>query len=133
MTGSDLFLDSSVWLGYFLGNIQKTKEIIESEENTLFTSIISLQEICRKLKKLGKTEKEITAAIGFIEENSSIINLNKKIVIRAADFCEKYGLHAMDSLIYASAMSTNAAFVTVDKDFMGCPKTIILERPGAEV
>lgn len=127
VTGSKLFLDSSVWLGYFLGNIPETRNVVDSEETILFTSIISIHEVFRKLKKLGRTEKETCGAIRFIEDNSIIVGLNKEIAIAAAKNCEKYGLHTIDSLIYSSAMETETTFATADNDFRKTPKTRLIK------
>ncbi|MFH1587897.1 MAG: PIN domain-containing protein [Candidatus Diapherotrites archaeon] len=127
MTDTNLFLDSSIWLGYFLENIPKTKEIIDSEENTLFTSIISIHEITKRLEKLKKTQKEINEALKFIEENSIIIGIDKKTALTAVENCRKYKLHTVDSLIYSSAAEINTTFITADTDFKKCPKTRIIE------
>ncbi len=127
VTDSRLFLDSSIWLGYFLGNILETKEIIESEKTILFTSIISIHEIYKRLKTLGKTEKDIKREIRFIEENTIIIGINKEIAIRSAENCKKYKLHTIDSLIYSSAVEVKALFITVDNDFKKTPKTRIIK------
>lgn len=126
VTDSKLFLDSSAWLGYFLGNIPEAKNVIDSPANILFTSIISVHEIYKRLKTLGKTEKEIQQAIKFIEDNSIIVNLNKEIAISAAEHCSKYGLHTIDSLIYSSAMQMETIFITADNDFRNLPKTKII-------
>ena len=123
MIGSEFFIDSSVWLGYLLGNLPETRSIIESHENTLFTSILSIHEVYKKIKKLGK---EPLKAITFLEENSIVINLTKEIAIKAAENCEKYALHTIDSLIYTSAEEINAAFISADNDFDKLPNTIIL-------
>ena len=123
VTDSKIFLDSSAWLGYFLGNIPETKKYIDSKQTTLFTSIISIHEIYKRLKKLGKTEKEIISIISFIENNGIIANLNKKIAIEAAHNCEKHKLHTIDSLIYSGAIHLQTEFVTADNDFKNLPKT----------
>lgn len=127
VTDTKIFLDSSIWLGYFIGNIPETKKYIDSKETILFTSIISIHEIYKRLKKLGKSEKEILNSISFIENNSIIVNLAKGIAIEAVHNCEKHKLHTIDSLIYSSAMHANAKFVTADNDFKNAPKAIILE------
>lgn len=127
MTDIRIFLDSSAWLGYIIGNIPQSKKYIDSQEAILYTSIISIHEIFKRLKKLGKPEKEINSAIFFIENNSIIVNLNKEIAILAAVNCEKHRLHTIDSLIYSSAMHTDAQFLTADSDFKNAPKAIILE------
>ena len=124
---SKLFLDSSTWLGYFLGNMPAAKKIIDTSESILFTSIISIHEIYKRLKTLGKTEKETEKAIKFIEDNSIIVNLNKEIAISAAGYCSKYGLHTIDSLIYSSAIAMETTFITADSDFKKAPKAKIIK------
>ncbi|MBI2597661.1 MAG: PIN domain-containing protein [Candidatus Diapherotrites archaeon] len=126
VTDYKVFLDSSAWLGYFIGNIPETKTFIDSKETILFTSIISIHEIYKRLKKLGKSEKEIVNSLSFIENNSIIVNLNKRIAIDAVHNCEKHKLHTIDSLIYSSAMHIQTEFVTADTDFKNLPKAIIL-------
>jgi len=125
MTETNFFIDSSAWLGYLLGNLPETKAVIESHENTLFTSILTIHEAYKRLKKIGK---EPSKAIIFIEENSIIINITKATAIRAAENCEKHSLHTIDSLIYTSAEETNATFITADNDFDKLPNTKILRE-----
>lgn len=121
-----MFLDSSVWLAYFLGQSLETKKIIESDDNTLFASIISLHEIFKKLKKI-QTEKETLEKISFIENIATIIGLNKESVIDAVNNCEKYGLHTIDSLIYTTAAQNKIFFVTTDNHFCKTPNTKIIK------
>lgn len=126
VTGTKVFLDSSAWLGYFLGNIFQTKTVIDSDKTIIFTSIISLHEIYKRLKKLDKTDQEIKNVISFMENNSVIVNISKETAISAANNCEKYGLHTVDSLIYSSAMSLNLDFLTADNDFRNLQSVKIL-------
>lgn len=128
VTDTNYFLDSNIWLGYFLENIPESKIIIDSE-TTLLTSIISLHEIYKKLSKLGNTPKECEKAIQFIEDSSILINLDKKIVINAVKNCKSYNLHTTDSLIYSSSEATKSTFVTADTDFRQTPKTLIIKVP----
>ena len=126
VTGFNLFLDSSVWLGYFLGNIPETKEIVDSEQTILFTSVISIHEVFKGLKKFGANEEEARQAINLIEDNSIIVGLSKEAALAAVGNCEKYRLHTIDSLIYSSAMETGTTLVTADKGFKKAPKTRII-------
>lgn len=125
MIETEFFIDSSAWLGYLLGNLPETKAIIESQETTLFTSILTIHEVYKKLKVLGKNPKE---GINFIEENSIIINITKETAISAVENCEKHSLHTIDSLIYTSAKETKATFITADNDFVNLPNTRILRE-----
>jgi predicted nucleic acid-binding protein len=123
MIDSECFIDSSVWLGYLIGNMPKAKEIIESKEIILLTSIISIHEIYKTISKIGKKPEE---AIKFIEENSTIIGIDKMTAINSAENCEKYSLHTIDSLIYTSAQENKATFITADNDFRNTPNTKII-------
>lgn len=127
MTGSRLFLDSSIWLGYFLGNIPEAQGIVDSDETTLFTSVISIHEVLKKLRVLGKTKGERNQALNQIEDDSIIIDLNKETAIAAVNNCQKHGLHTIDSLIYSTAMQTGTLFVTADSDFKKTPKTKLIK------
>ncbi len=127
MTGSRLFLDSSVWLGYFLGNFPTAREVVDSSETILFTSIISIHEVCKKLRKMGKTQREANQSVQFMEDNSVIIHVNKETAIQSAEHCLKHRLHAIDSILYASALQADSVFITADHDFSGLPKARIIE------
>ena len=121
--GSKL-LDSSAWLSYFFGQSPKVKKIIESEE-ILYTSVISLFEIKRKfLKEEGI--KDVDKALNFIRERSIVVELNEKIAEQASEISFKNRLHAIDSLIYATAIDVNAMLITGDKDFEGMDKVVLI-------
>ena len=121
-----LFLDSSIWLAYFFGKSTEIRNTVDSEKSILFTSIISIHEIFKKIKTL-QTENDAEKALEFIENNSIIIGLTKKTAIEAVNNCQKYSLHTIDSLVYTSAIQTKAVFVTADNDFRGTPKTRLVK------
>ena len=116
-------LDSSAWLSYFFGQSPKVKKIIESEE-ILYTSVISLFEIKRKFLKEGI--KDVDKALNFIRERSIVVELNEKIAEQASEISFKNRLHAIDSLIYATAIDVNAMLITGDKDFEGMDKVVLI-------
>lgn len=116
-------LDSSAWLSYFFGQSPKVKKIIESEE-ILYTSVISLFEIKKKFLKEGI--KDVDKALNFIRERSIVVELNEKIAEQASEISFKNRLHAIDSLIYATAIDVNAMLITGDKDFEGMDKVVLI-------
>ncbi len=109
-------LDSSIWLAYFFAEREEVKELIESE-TILYTSSLSIFEVKRKLKKEGM--EGVKEAMDFIKERSIIVEVTEEIADSAADISTKYGLHAMDALIYACAMSVNSELATADPHFEG--------------
>jgi len=122
MIVSKYFIDSSVWLGYFIGDMPKAKTIIESD-NLLITSVVSLHEIYKKFITLGEDSEKI---IKFIEDMSIIVGIDKKIAIESAKNCVKYSLHTVGSLIYTSSVENSDVFVTADNDFRKTPNTIVI-------
>ena len=126
VTDTKLFLDSNIWLGYILGNIPDIKELIESKENALFTSIISIHEVFKIMRKT-KGEQDAIKAKDLIEENSLIIGINQVVAVNAVNNCNIHSLHTIDSLIYSTAENIKSIFITSDKDFHKTPNTKIIE------
>ncbi|HIH16090.1 MAG TPA: type II toxin-antitoxin system VapC family toxin [Candidatus Diapherotrites archaeon] len=127
MTDSRLFLDSSVWLAYILGESMPLKQFIESTDELLFTSILSMYELWRRLQKGGWQEKEIYRALEFVLINSQTALLNFEVCVQAAKESLKTGLATVDSLIYASATANHATLLTLDNDFRGLKNAIVLD------
>jgi predicted nucleic acid-binding protein len=126
MIGSSILLDSSVWLGFLKGENEKAREFVGSNSTTL-TSSISIYEICRKLLKIGYGKREVEKNLAFIRSSSFIVEVSDKISKNAAYDSIKYGLHAMDALIYQSAIENDATLVTLDNDFRGLPGARIID------
>lgn len=109
-------LDSSIWLDHLADTNEKSSETILSEE-LLFCSILTLFEVKKRLIKLGFTETKINNSIEFIKNRAVIININENIINYAVGVSIKHKLSAIDSMIYASAINTNAKLITADNDF----------------
>jgi len=117
-------LDSSAWIEYFsgseLGAIVK-KYVDESE--TIYTSSITLLEIKSKYMKEGKEWKE---QIGFICDRSAIVDVDSDAALLSAEFRNKYRLHTIDAIIYATSRITKTKLVTKDQDFKDLPDVVML-------
>lgn len=125
MTGARLLIDSSIWLSYFLGVDGKVATLIDSEENTLFTSVISLHEVQKKLAKMNNTSDRITKAIAFMKQNSILVQIDDKIAEASVAHCREHGLHTVDALIYETAVENKCTLLTGDYDFKNLPNTEI--------
>jgi len=118
------FIDSSIWIEYFI--YSKFQEIIKSEE-FLLTSVLSLFEIKRKLERLKIKKEDVEKSIKFIESKSIIILIDSQTAKHAAEMSIKYNLAAIDALIYSSSVEQNATLVTMDHHFKELPQVTILE------
>lgn len=117
-------MDSSAWLSYFFAASSAVKKVVDSE-TILYTSVISLFEIKRKLLR-ESYDKNVEAVLYYIKNRSIIITLDEVISQQAADISIKYKLHVMDALIYATAKIINAELVTFDHDFKNLEHVIVL-------
>ena len=126
MTVSRYLLDSSAWLSYFFAENNQIKEIIDGE-NFLFTSVISLFEIKKKLIKDKLVKEKIEKFINFIKEKSIILKLDINICEIASEISIKEELHAIDSLIYSTSILNKTKLITGDNDFRNKDNVILLK------
>lgn len=123
-TDSNILIDSSIWLTYFLeGSYQ---QIIESEK-TIFISSLSVFEIKKKMLDKEIPEHEIKEKIGFIKERAIVMDVNNGVSEKAADISHEKNIPAIDSLIYATAMINNLMLITKDNDFRHLSNVQILD------
>ena len=119
-------LDSSAWLAYFFATSPEIKKIIESE-NVLYSCVISIFEVKRKLIRDGYKES-LEKVLSFMKDRSIIINIDEVISQSAADISINAKLHALDALIYASAREMNAELITADPDFEKLDNVRIIQQ-----
>jgi predicted nucleic acid-binding protein len=118
--------DSSAWIEYFAGSALglHVKHHIDGSES-IFTPSIALLEIKNKyLREKRRWEKRID----FICQRSTIVNLDDQIALLGADMKQKYGLFAIDAIVYASSSITKTKLLTKDHHFQGLKDVILLEE-----
>lgn len=116
-------LDTSVWLSYFFSSSKEAKKIIEEEAGLFLTSSLSLFEIRKKLLSLKKEPKTF---LDFVKARSTIILPTVEIAEKAAEIAFAKKMGAMDALIYASCVLSQAELVTADNDFRGLERVQII-------
>ena len=126
MRETKFLVDSNIWLSYFLASSEEAEAIIDSEESTLYTSVITLHEVNKKLHKMGYTTAQVEGAINFIKQNSIIVNVDKDIALASVNHCLKNKLHIIDALIYETSLQNDCTLVTADLDFKNMDKTKII-------
>lgn len=126
-TGDRLLLDSSAWLSYFLEENDLSRKFIEGGSYLIMTSVLSIFEIKRKMLMRNVKESRIDVFLDFIKSRGLIIGLDEKICRNAAELSLKHKLHTVDSLIYSSAMLSNATLISGDTHFEGLHNVLILK------
>lgn len=122
--------DTYAWVEYLKGSETgiKVQEILESQENEIFSSIITVAEVCSKFKRENIDEDPAY---------SSIIHLSKIHFINP-EFAKETGvLHAeirkkikdfglADAFVLLTARKLNAKILTGDPHFKGFKETILI-------
>ena len=124
MTDSKL-IDSSVWLAYLFNG--QFAEFLDSGEILLLSSL-SLFEIKKKLMKGNLGNVKIDNSIDFVKKRSLIVPLDAEIAEKAVELSIESDMPAIDSLIYATSLVKNAVLVTLDNDFRGLQKVLLMHR-----
>jgi predicted nucleic acid-binding protein len=109
MTDKRFFADSNIWLYAFMsfepGKTEKSIEIIGNTSAVLSTQVIN--ELCVNLiKKAGYSEAEIQQTIKNIYSLYQVVIIDEKLIIDASKIRATHRLSYWDSLIVASAISS---------------------------
>ncbi len=119
-------IDSSIWLDHFADTNKEATNIIEGPY-VLFSSILSLFEIKKRLIKLGFDNK-VDECMKLIFLRSSIVDLNEELVDSAVDLSLHFKLGTIDSIIYSSALFNGLTLVTSDNDFRGLDNVKLINK-----
>ena len=123
-------IDSWAWIEYLDGtkNGLKVKEIL-TQENEVFTLILSLAEIISRAKR---KEKDIEGVENAILVNSKIINVNVEIAKNAGllhaemrKTIKDFGL--IDAFVLLTARELKAKVLTGDKHFKNFKEAILIK------
>mgnify|MGYP000032265229 CR=1 FL=1 len=117
-------LDSFAWIEYFMGSKRgaKVRDYVEGDE-PLYTPSICLTEIKSRYLREGK---DPTARIELITERSFITSIDIEIALLAADVKQKYKLHTIDAIIYATSLHKGLTLVTGDQHFKNLPNVELI-------
>ena len=111
-------VDSSGWLEYFTDgkNAKVFAPVIEDSKN-LIVSAINLYEIFKKI--LAERDNNGALEAIAIMQQATVIDVNSSISIQAATISYELKMPMADSLIYATALQSEATVWTQDADFKG--------------
>lgn len=117
-TASSYFIDSSAWISYFYGESSNARDILESRD-VIYTSVLSLFEVRRKMLREKHPMKEIEGVMNFIKDRSIIVDVTETLAERASFVSIENRLPTLDALIYTGADEVKATLITCDSDFHG--------------
>ena len=113
-------VDSSAWLEYFADgpNADFFAKVIEKPDQLLVPSI-TLLEVFKRISQ----QRDESAALQYVAvmQQSTIVDLDAALAMRAAALGMRHKLPLADSIIYATAQQADAVVWTMDSDFEGLP------------
>lgn len=110
-TATRLLFDSSAWIAYFFTGNKELVGHLEQEKTMIFSSVISLFEVRKKLKAEKYSEKETEKAVEFMKNNSIFLDVTENISEKAFGSFLENKLHLADAIIYATALEYNAMLI----------------------
>lgn len=116
-------VDSSGWLEYFTDSDRAAffASAIEDTE-ALIVPVISIYEVFKKV--LRERGEDAALQIASIMQAGQVINLDSALALEAA----RYPLPLADSLIYATAIRSEATLWTQDEHFKDLPSVRFFPR-----
>ena len=123
-------IDAHAWIEYFIGSNRgnAVRKILESDDNEIFTSILTVSEVVSKTKRENHDAEQ-----KFVD----IVNLSKIFFINI-EFAREAGiLHAeirkkikdfgmADAVVLLTARKLEAKIVTGDPHFKGFKETVLI-------
>jgi predicted nucleic acid-binding protein len=122
-------IDTWTWVEYYSGRISDVREYIETDNNDLFTSVLTLTEM---IKFLGQTQDvhTVESVVHDIGIRSLVVPVSREIAILAGGY-KHQGFHGgiADTIILATARIGTHRIVTGDLHFKGLPDVAFIDHP----
>lgn len=128
---TDIVIDSWAWIEYLEGSKlgAKVRDVIDDEQNKLYTHVVSVAEIVSKEKRKNKDPETAWKAVTGLTKILKIDELDSKAVgllhaqIRSKN--KNFGL--ADSFVLHAARKMGGRVLTGDPDFHGIADAILLK------
>ena len=124
-------IDAWAWVEYLIGSNygEKIRNIIENDENEIFTSSVTIAEVLSVVKRENRNFEE---AYKIILSNSKAFDVTSEIVketalihAEAKKKIKDFGL--ADSFILSSSKRLNAKIITGDPHFKGFSNVLLIK------
>lgn len=128
MTKNDrLLLDTSAWIEILEDSPAASKllRLVESASEVVVPTIV-LYELERALIRSG--DEDTSLIVEALLRKYRVIPLDERLASLAAQASVEHRLGTADSVILASAMTSQSDLVTFDNDFRGLPRCRVLPK-----
>lgn len=114
-------LDTCVWIEIVLASPTgvRLKGLLADKSSILVPSIVQFELRRWALREFEKSRADL---IVLALREAVIVPTGERVAFLAADLARKHKLHALDALIYATALEHDAQLVTCDAHFKDLPQ-----------
>ncbi len=115
--------DSCVWIEAFKDSTtgRKYQAMLTRPADILVPAIVQFELRRWALRELGEVEADrIMVAL----QSARLVPIDESIALHAADLADAHKLHALDALVYATALAHTAELITCDAHFKGLPHVV---------
>lgn len=121
-----LVILDSAWLSHFTGHSTSAKiDPYFNRSHHILVPTVVTYEVYRQLhRKLGP--KEAILILAPMQE-SEVIPFDAELALLAAELSTQYRLGTADAAIYATAVRFETDLITLDNDFRGLPRCVVLD------
>lgn len=114
-------LDTCVWIEIILGGSlgEVFKPLYLDKQNILLPSLVQFELRRWSLRQYSEAKvNQITLTL----RETNVVQTSERITLLAAELASQHKLHALDALIYATALEHDAELVTCDAHFKDLPQ-----------
>ena len=113
--------DTCVWVEAILGSAigERMQSVLLDRQNLLVPTLVQFE-----LRRWALREFDESRAddIVLATREAQVVQTSEGVALLAAELAAKHKLHALDALIYATALLHDAELVTCDAHFKGLPQ-----------
>jgi predicted nucleic acid-binding protein len=122
-----IVVDSCGWLEYFADTVYASfyAKAIEDPEHLVVPSIC-LAEVFKKILKERDEDLAFTAIA--LMKQGHVVALDDVLALSAGKISAHHSIPMADSIIYATALATDATVLTQDNDLRGLPKVKMIDK-----
>jgi predicted nucleic acid-binding protein len=122
-----LCVDTSAWIEWLVDTplAAELASVMPPREECIVPTLVQL-ELSKWLHR-NRGEAEADEFIAYTQK-CLVIPLDTTIALQAADLCRQFRLATADAIIYATALSQDARFLTCDAHFEDLPGVVFYRK-----
>ena len=122
-------LDTCVWIEAIIGSAigERMQAMLLDKQNLLVPTLVQFELRRWALRELDEPRAD---DIVLATREGRVVAMDEGVALLAADLAASHKLHALDAMIYATALLNDAELVTCDAHFKGLPQVGYFAKHG---